>query len=550
MEPGTADYRRRTRIQEVQAQELAQLRRAASRPPTRYSITPDRRQEFERHTETMQRAHRRRRLEEYEDTRSPSPANVDRLARANSSLSSLLDEPIPRLLSPDPVTQEYADEADVNRRRSKRRRLGTSDTLDNRNISFSHRGQVVPGPLKLRIYSCDAEDRFMGGHSAENMLLNDRSIFTSGTSVINIVLAHQAETPFALTKLVIRAPSTGFIASIQEGVVFVSMSPEYLIRQTARYRIVEPPRPSLARSDVRSLSNPNSSSYRPPSRRSEYPSAYRPSHHAPDPLAYHSSRSHYQHSHNRHWPASWQPSERQIPATRDDGNEQDEEETSPGFHDTSESFDRHFHSSRHPSTQRQEHQTLPQEAPQYRSISPAIPSPYNVTTSCDSDSSDAEEHAPSTSSNDSVSPTHISTTARGTHDEDARNDCSSAEEDEEDESLRYLRFRPSPTRQDGRNNRSNDYPFTSHATIRPSNLSSSTVVPATTDPRAYVTSRRRRRARFSKGNLCEDRDGSVDYDANFEGEPNGQEDDVIPPHAKFSMEKEKSAVTVRFETAV
>lgn len=109
---------------------------------------------------------------------------VEQLNEASSNLSSLLDQPIPRIGSPDIVTREYSGEAEVNRRRAKRRKLD-SDAPSKGHLngfSYGYRGQMVSGPLKMEIASCDgglhAEAARLGReYSRENVLRNDRSVY-------------------------------------------------------------------------------------------------------------------------------------------------------------------------------------------------------------------------------------------------------------------------------------------------------------------------------------------------------------------------------------
>lgn len=144
---------------------------------------------------------------------------VERLNEASSNLSSLLDVPMPRMISPDIAAQEYSGEAEVNRRRAKRRRLD-SESVDGgfKGFSYGHRGQVVTGPLKMEIVSCDGGH--FPGHAGqhvrhywpENVLRNDKSVYCTEGNRCNIVLRHQGETTFCLKKLVIKAPERGFDA--------------------------------------------------------------------------------------------------------------------------------------------------------------------------------------------------------------------------------------------------------------------------------------------------------------------------------------------------
>lgn len=143
---------------------------------------------------------------------------VERLNEASSNLSSLLDRPIPRIESPDISAREYSGEAEVNRRRAKRRKLDCDSLAEGfGGFTYGYRGQVVPGPLKMEIESCDGglhADAARHGREywPENILRNDKSVYCTDRSKCNIVVRHQGKTAFCLTKLVIKAPERGFTA--------------------------------------------------------------------------------------------------------------------------------------------------------------------------------------------------------------------------------------------------------------------------------------------------------------------------------------------------
>ena len=143
---------------------------------------------------------------------------VARLNEASSSLGSLLDQPVPNLGSPDINAREYSGEAEVNRRRAKRRKLdGDPLSAGFKAFSYGHRGQVVPGPLKMEIFSCDGglhPDAVHHGREywPENVLRNDKSVYCTHKNKCNIIMCHQGETAFCLKKIVIKAPERGFTA--------------------------------------------------------------------------------------------------------------------------------------------------------------------------------------------------------------------------------------------------------------------------------------------------------------------------------------------------
>lgn len=225
----TEGRQRRIRVQEIQAQEVNQLRAAAS-PNTSSTRSADdiaslpairtrpREVPSQRH---LQRQRARPQMEGDAISRSISSVQdaVEQLTEASSNLSSLLDEPIPHMMSHSLNAEDYLVEADVPRRRTKRRKLD-SDSLGGSSPSFSYgyHGQVVPGPLKMEITTCDGghyDDSAGHGRFSywpENVLRNDKSVYCTESNKCNIILRHQGETPFCLRKLVIKAPATGFTA--------------------------------------------------------------------------------------------------------------------------------------------------------------------------------------------------------------------------------------------------------------------------------------------------------------------------------------------------
>lgn len=189
---------------------------------------------------------------------------MDRLHNATSEADSLLDQPIPRIGSADISTREYLGEAQVNRQR-KRRKMDHQERplgVGMNGFRYGYRGSVAPGPLKMEIVSCD------GGllHTVEvaqtgrdylpdNVLRNDRSVYCTNANRCNIILRHREETTFTLSKIIVKAPATGFTAPIQEGLIFISMTSDDLLPSTAPYKIRNPSPPR------------DEENQRPPSRR-------------------------------------------------------------------------------------------------------------------------------------------------------------------------------------------------------------------------------------------------------------------------------------------
>ena len=222
--------RRRARIQEMRVQEISRLR-VAGHPPSNGMLSADiqaptsavRTRPQAAPSERYLQRHRHRQQQHPGPSLSDSIGTVqqavERLNEASSNLSSLLDVPMPRMISPDIAAQEYSGEAEVNRRRAKRRRLD-SEPVDGgfKGFSYGHRGQVVTGPLKMEIVSCDGGH--YPGHAGqhvrhywpENVLRNDKSVYCTEGNRCNIILRHQGKTTFCLKKLVIKAPERGFDA--------------------------------------------------------------------------------------------------------------------------------------------------------------------------------------------------------------------------------------------------------------------------------------------------------------------------------------------------
>ncbi|KAF3391353.1 hypothetical protein F1880_007530 [Penicillium rolfsii] len=129
------------------------------------------------------------------------------------------------------------------RGRLKRRKLDADDNREGfRGFNYGHNGQVVSGPLKMEIASCDGGTFDPDGDSSfpDNFLRNDQSVYCTKSDRCNIVLRHRDEAPFCLKKIVIKAPRTGFDSPIQEGMVFVSMTSDELLTRTAQYQLQYP----------------------------------------------------------------------------------------------------------------------------------------------------------------------------------------------------------------------------------------------------------------------------------------------------------------------
>ena len=105
---------------------------------------------------------------------------------------------------------------DVTQRRTKRRKMdhGLNSATEYKSHKYGYKGQMVPGRLCMEVLSCDGgqikRDNPMKIYQVENVLKNDKSVYCSESSKCNLLLRHIGDTPFALEKVVIRAPDRGF----------------------------------------------------------------------------------------------------------------------------------------------------------------------------------------------------------------------------------------------------------------------------------------------------------------------------------------------------
>lgn len=161
------------------------------------------------------------------------------------------------------------------RHQTKRRKYNhTPYRSEHDGFKYGYKGQVVRGRLRMEVVSCDGGeyDRDSSLYKVQNVLSNDKSVYCSQSGRCNLLLKHIGDTPFCLEKMVIRAPDRGFTAPVQEGMIFVSMSPDKLISGTSAYEIEYNTKDfsSSSMSDVR-LSSPLSPTPSPPrGRESEF----------------------------------------------------------------------------------------------------------------------------------------------------------------------------------------------------------------------------------------------------------------------------------------
>ncbi|ETI23254.1 hypothetical protein G647_05053 [Cladophialophora carrionii CBS 160.54] len=144
----------------------------------------------------------------------------------------------PPHLSPSWQEQSISDRGD--RPRAKRRKLddGTYEE-EPRTFSYGDKGQVVSGELKLDIISCDGGE-YSDPHTPinsypQNVLQDDTTVYCTKSNRCNLLLKHIGGMPFTLTKIVVKAPRSGYDAPIQEGLVFIAMEDDALLERTSQY---------------------------------------------------------------------------------------------------------------------------------------------------------------------------------------------------------------------------------------------------------------------------------------------------------------------------
>ncbi|KAL8670840.1 MAG: hypothetical protein Q9168_004640 [Polycauliona sp. 1 TL-2023] len=174
---------------------------------------------------------------------------MDRLNQASSHISIALDPSASSPRSPNITSQESSSEAAVDEargQRAKRRKKDGRPPTNRFGPSYGYQGQVVPGRLRMEIVFCNGGQHQSreGKYSPRNVLRNDLSVYCTQNNQCDLILRHQGGAPFCLRKLVIKAPVNGFTAPMQEGMVFVSMDNEDLVRRASRYVLREPPSPS------------------------------------------------------------------------------------------------------------------------------------------------------------------------------------------------------------------------------------------------------------------------------------------------------------------
>ena len=127
--------------------------------------------------------------------------------------NTLLDEPVPHIESPTVMPQDVESDRQMNRRRTKRRKLESDDAREGvRGFSYGEYGQVVPGVLRMELASCDGGIYEPDGESSfpDNVLRNDSSVYCTKSDRCNLILRHLGGAPFCLKRIVIKAPKSGY----------------------------------------------------------------------------------------------------------------------------------------------------------------------------------------------------------------------------------------------------------------------------------------------------------------------------------------------------
>ncbi|KIW20378.1 hypothetical protein PV08_00953 [Exophiala spinifera] len=216
-QPSTRERRRRDIESHMQEEESHSMSEDLSQTGNPSSLVRSRRRAF-RPSERLQRYQR------------------ERLGQSSRTL--------PSETSISPSTQPNHDRGD--RLRAKRRKLDDGTYEDEpRTFRYGHKGQVVPGLLRMEIASCDggeySDPRVSINSYPQHVLVDDASVYCTKTSRCNLLLKHVGGMPFTLTKIVIKAPRAGFDAPIQKGLIFVSMNEDNLLEKASRYDLLYGP---------------------------------------------------------------------------------------------------------------------------------------------------------------------------------------------------------------------------------------------------------------------------------------------------------------------
>ncbi|OLN93898.1 hypothetical protein CCHL11_03447 [Colletotrichum chlorophyti] len=143
--------------------------------------------------------------------------------------------PSPPAMSPPPRSESFLED----NRRVKRRKVESDRASQGfKGFRYGRYGQVEPGLLKMEIVSCDGGlfDN-TSSYAYDNILRDDRTVYCTQSNRCNIILQHQGATLFSLKELVIKAPASNYSSPVREGMVFVSMNQDEVLKRTAQYEI-------------------------------------------------------------------------------------------------------------------------------------------------------------------------------------------------------------------------------------------------------------------------------------------------------------------------
>ncbi|KAI9888946.1 MAG: hypothetical protein M1814_006124 [Vezdaea aestivalis] len=165
-----------------------------------------------------------------------------RMNGLSSEIRALLDNSAAHIRNPDHYLEECSGEAEVNRRIKKRKLDHEQSSPRIPEISYGRFGQTEAGKLKMEIFGCDGgitssiKNMQEQQYPPENALEDGPSVYCTKREVCNMILQHPGSIPFCVSKIIVRAPMSGFDMPIQEGLVFMAMKHENMISHAAPYR--------------------------------------------------------------------------------------------------------------------------------------------------------------------------------------------------------------------------------------------------------------------------------------------------------------------------
>lgn len=165
---------------------------------------------------------------------------LQRYQRERLSHSTRGVAPTEAYITPSQLSAAIQASERAERPTAKRRKLEDGTYEDEpTTFSYGHDGQVVPGQLRMEIISCDGGE-YSDPHVPinsypQNVLKDDNSVYCTKSNRCNLLLKHVGGMPFTLTKVIVKAPRSGYDSPIQEGLIFVAMDDEDLIDRTVQY---------------------------------------------------------------------------------------------------------------------------------------------------------------------------------------------------------------------------------------------------------------------------------------------------------------------------